>query len=132
MKSPIRKTQFKDIDLDFLPHPVTGDIVQKTDAEAVKRAVRNLVLMVKYDKPFKPEIDSRISRLLFEPVSPLVALAIRSNLIDIITRYEPRAKINDIQVIFNPEYNTFNVNISFMVLNTREVSNVSVSIERSR
>jgi phage baseplate assembly protein W len=132
MKSPIRKTQFKDLDLDFLPHPVTKDIVQKTDAEAVKRSVRNLVLMSRFDKPFKPQIDSRISKLLFEPVSPLVALGIRSNLMDMINRYEPRAKINDIQVVFDPEYNAFNVVISFQVINSREVSNVSVSIERLR
>lgn len=132
MKSPIRKTQFKDLDLDFLAHPVTRDIVQKTDAEAVKRSVRNLVLMSRFDKPFKPQIDSRISKLLFEPVSPLVALAIRSNLMDMIGRYEPRARVNDIQVVFDAEYNSFNVSISFQVINSREVSNVSVSIERLR
>ena len=132
MKSPIRKTQFKDLDLDFLAHPVTRDIVQKTDAEAVKRSLRNLVLMSRFDKPFKPQIDSRISKLLFEPVSPLVALAIRSNLMDMIGRYEPRARVNDIQVVFDAEYNSFNVSISFLVINSREVSNVSVSIERLR
>lgn len=132
MKSPIRKTQFKDLDLDFLSHPVTRDIVQKTDAEAVKRSLRNLVLMSRFDKPFKPQIDSRISKLLFEPVSPLVALAIRSNLMDMIGRYEPRARVNDIQVVFDAEYNSFNVSISFLVINSREVSNVSVSIERLR
>lgn len=128
----LRKNLFKDLDLDFSPHPVTGDVPRKTDAEAVKRAIRNLVMMTRYDKPFKPQIDSRIYRLLFEPATPLVAMAIRSNILDIITRYEPRARINDVQVIFDAEYNSFDVTISFSLLNSREITKVVVSIERLR
>ena len=33
----VKKNIFKDLDLDFAPHPVTADVPQKTDAEAVKR-----------------------------------------------------------------------------------------------
>jgi phage baseplate assembly protein W len=130
MKSLVRKNLFSDLDLDFTPHPVTGDISRKVDAEAVKRSVRNLVLMNKYDKPFKPQIDSRVTRLLFEPATPLTALAIRSNIIDILTRYEPRASINDVVVLFDPDYNAFSVSVSFLIMNSRDVSTVNVSIER--
>lgn len=130
--SIIRKNLFKDLDLDFAPHPVTADVPQKTDAEAVKRAVRNLVLMNKYDKPFKPQIDSRITKLLFEPATPIVAVMLRSNIIDLLNRYEPRAKVNDVLVFFNEDRNAFEVTISFMLLNTREVTKVFVTIERLR
>lgn len=128
----LRKNLFKDLDLDFAPHPMTGDVPQKKDEEAVKRSIRNLILMNKYDKPFKPEIDSRITRLLFEPATPITAVMLRSNIIDILNRYEPRAKINDVMVVFNDEKNMFEVSISFMLLNTRETSKVFVTIERLR
>jgi phage baseplate assembly protein W len=128
----IRKNLFKDLDLDFAPHPMTSDVPQKTDAEAVKRAIRNLVMMKKYDKPFKPQIDARLTRLLFEPATPMTAVMIRSNIIDILNRYEPRAKINDVIAIFNEDTNTFEVTISFMLLNTKENSKVFVTIERLR
>jgi len=128
----LRKNLFKDLDLDFAPHPMTGDVPQKKDEEAVKRSIRNLVLMNKYDKPFKPEVDSRITRLLFEPATPITAVVLRSNIIDILNRYEPRAKINDVMVVFNDEKNMFEVSISFMLLNTRETSKVFVTIERLR
>jgi len=132
MAGIIKKNIFKDLDLDFTAHPVTGDISQKTDEEAVKRSVRNLILMTRYDKPFRPEIDSRIYRLLFEPVSPLVALAIRSNIMDIISSYEPRARLNDVQVVFDERKNSFDVLVSFMMTNSRTTSRVFVSIERLR
>lgn len=128
----LRKNLFKDLDLDFAPHPMTGDVPQKKDEEAVKRAIRNLILMNKYDKPFKPEVDSRITRLLFEPATPITAVMLRSNIIDMVNRYEPRAKINDVVVVFNDEKNMFEVSISFMLLNTRETSKVFVTIERLR
>lgn len=132
MAGMIRKNMFKDLDLDFTAHPVTGDISQKTDEEAVKRSVRNLILMTRYDKPFRPEIDSRIYRLLFEPVSPLVAMAIRSNIMDIVSSYEPRARLNDVQVVFDERKNSFDVLVSFMMTNSRTTSKVFVSIERLR
>lgn len=132
MRKLVVHNLFKDLDLDFFPHPVTADVSQKLDEDAVKRSVRNLVLMSKYDKPFRPEIDCRITKLLFEPVSPLIAMAIRSNIIDMITSYEPRAKINDVIVTFNNRTNSFDTNISFMLVNSRILSQVSVSIERIR
>jgi len=132
MRKLVVHNLFKDLDLDFFPHPVTADVSQKLDEDAVKRSVRNLVLMSKYDKPFRPEIDCRITKLLFEPVSPLIAMAIRSNIIDMITSYEPRAKINDVVVTFNNRTNSFDTNISFMLVNSRILSQVSVSIERIR
>lgn len=128
----IRKNLFKDLDLDFAPHPMTGDVPQKKDEEAVKRAIRNLVLMNKYDKPFKPEIDARITRLLFEPATPVTAVMLRSNIIDLLNRYEPRAKINDVMVVFNDQKNMFEVSISFMLLSTRQSSRMFLTLERLR
>ena len=128
----IRKNLFKDLDLDFSPHPMTGDVPQKKDEEAVKRSIRNLVLMNKYDKPFKPEIDSKLMRLLFEPATPITAVMLRSNIIDLLNRYEPRARINDVMVVFNDTKNMFEVSISFMLLNNRQTSNMFLTIERLR
>lgn len=132
MANVIKKNIFKDLDLDFTAHPVTGDISKKTDEEAVKRSIRNLILMSRYDKPFRPDIDSRIYKLLFEPASPLVAMAIRSNIMDILTAYESRARLNDVQVVFDETKNSFGVMVSFMMTNSRTTSKVFVSIERLR
>jgi phage baseplate assembly protein W len=132
MANVIKKNIFKDLDLDFTPHPVTGDITKKTDEEAVKRSIRNLILMSRYDKPFRPDIDSRVYKLLFEPASPLVAMAIRSNIMDMLMAHEPRARLNDVQVVFDESKNSFGVMVSFMMTNSRTTSKVFVSIERLR
>ncbi len=48
---------WSDLDLDFLAHPVTKDIVLKRDVEAIKRSVRNLIMTNPHERPFQPELE---------------------------------------------------------------------------
>ena len=61
----VHTREWSDLDLDFTKHPVTKDIVRKTNVEAVKRSVRNLILTNRYERPFHPEIDGGVTRHLF-------------------------------------------------------------------
>ena len=57
--------QYRDLDLFFAKIQSSKDIRKVTDIAAVKRSVRNLVLLNKYEKPFHPEIGSGIRSILF-------------------------------------------------------------------
>ena len=48
------KNAYSDLDILFRKHPQTGDVVVRTDAEAVKRSVKNIILTNHYERPFKP------------------------------------------------------------------------------
>ena len=89
---------WSDLDLNFQAHPITKDIVRKKNIEAIKRSVKNLVLTNKYERPFHPEIGSSILAMLFEPVSPTTGAVLKSRILEVLTNYEPRAIITDIQV----------------------------------
>ena len=65
---------FKDLDLDFGLNPVTKDVNKLTDAEAIKRSVRNLINTNHFERPFHPEIGGNVRALLFENMTPLTAL----------------------------------------------------------
>ena len=58
--------KYSDLDLDFLPNPITKDVPLKYDVEAVKRSIRSLVFTNKYERLFQPDIDAGIHKLLFE------------------------------------------------------------------
>ena len=49
---------YKDLNLFFTPNPVTKDVSKVTDVQAIKRSVRNLVLLNPGEKPFHPEIGT--------------------------------------------------------------------------
>jgi len=57
---------YSDIDIFFTRHPVTNDIVVKEDTDAIKRSLRNIILTNNFERPFKPNFGTNITRLLFE------------------------------------------------------------------
>ena len=68
MAYTVNKTikRFKDLNLSFTRHPITADVTVKTDVEAIKFAIRNLLMTKKYEVPFHPEIGSSLIGQLFE------------------------------------------------------------------
>tara|TARA_B100000131_G_C17624024_1_gene413065 strand:- start:45 stop:437 length:393 start_codon:yes stop_codon:yes gene_type:complete len=110
-----KKKRYSDLDLDFITHPVSGDISLKYDEEAVKRSVRNLVFMGMHEKPFHPEIRSEIRRLLFENFTPVIGFEIEKEIEDVIRDHEPRAKIEEVIAVQNDEQNRLDVTINFRI-----------------
>ena len=47
----------KDIDLNFNINPITGDLNRKKDSEAVKQALRTLLLLGLFEKPFNSDLN---------------------------------------------------------------------------
>lgn len=123
---------FSDIDLNFRPHPVTGDIIIKKDAEAVKQALKNLIQVRNYEKPFHSEIGSPIRSALFEPMTPMTSLMVRRAIVDLISNFEKRVQLIDVNVIASPENNSLYVNIVFKILNTETPLELEFMLERTR
>ena len=91
--SPRSTYLYKDLNLFFTPNPVTGDITSVTDIQAIKRAVRNLVLLNPGEKPFHPEVGTGIRDALFENFTPPLREALRTRIKETITFYEPRVTV---------------------------------------
>ena len=83
---------YSDLDLLFTRKD-TKDVNILKDIAAVKRSVRNLVLMNHYEKPFHPEIGSGIREMLFENIDPITADVLSAKVSEVISTYEPRADL---------------------------------------
>ena len=124
--------KWADLDLDFVAHPVTKDIVLKRDVEAVKRSIRNLILTNRYERPFQPTIDGGVTRHLFELSTPHTKHDIESAIRNCISNYEPRVEVIDVLVTGNLDKNGFNVTIEFRVINTPNPVTIELFLERLR
>ena len=111
-----KKKRYSDLDLDFITHPVSGDISLKYDEEAVKRSLRNLVFMGRYEKPFHPEIRSEVRKLLFENFTPVIGFEIEREIEDIIRDYEPRARMDEVIVVQNDDMHSLDVTLRFTIV----------------
>ena len=90
---------WSDLDLDFTAHPVTKDIVRKTNVEAVKRAVKNLIRTNMYERPFQPDIDGGVTRHLFGLSTANTKHDIVNAVRTCIINYEPRVTVDDVAVV---------------------------------
>ena len=122
--------QYKDLDLFFAKKSGSKDIRKITDILAVKRSVRNLVLLNFYEKPFHPEIGSGIRDILFENMSPISAFALTKKIEDVIENFEPRVRLISVRADPNLDRNEYEVTIEFFVVNTpTELVDLTVFLE---
>lgn len=127
-----RKNDYSDLDLDFMPHPTTKDVMKKTGVESIKRSVRNLILTNFYDRPFQSYIGSNALKLLFDNATPITANFLNNAIREVINNYEPRVRIQDLRVNFDLDNNGYNVTISFVIVNRNEPAVINLFLERIR
>jgi phage baseplate assembly protein W len=127
-----RKNDYSDLDLDFMPHPTTKDVMKKTGVESIKRSVRNLILTNFYDKPFQPYIGSNALKLLFDNATPITANFLNNAIREVITNFEPRVKLDNLLVNFDYDNNGYNVTLYFTILNRNEPAVINLFLERIR
>ena len=108
---------YKDLNLNFYTNPVTQDVTNVTDVNAVKRSVRNLLLTNHYDRPFHPEIGSNIQALLFENFGPITGNQLTRTIEEMIANFEPRARVESVECFPLPDTNTYDIRIYFYVEN---------------
>ena len=124
---------YKDVSLSFTRHPITGDIAKLTDADAVKRSVRNLINTDLYERPFHPEIGSNIRKTLFEPVDVSTAEDLSTYIEECIVNFEPRVELKSVQVNATNDMNGYNVIIEFYLVNSQDgLETIEIGMERLR
>lgn len=123
---------FTDLDLNFTAHPLSRDISKRTNENAVKASVRNLILTSYYERPFRSDIGSPLRQLLFELPGPMTKELIKRSITDTISNFEPRAQIISVEVKFNTDNNSVDVVIQFKVLNGVNVTTLELTLERTR
>ena len=124
--------EYSDIDCTFTPKPTTGDIYKKTDAAAVRQAVKNLIMTDRGSIPFRPYYGGNLEGMLFalsteldeDDIEDAIRLAIKNN--------EPRAEVREVTALFNEDTYSLSVRLIFAVVNTAKVVTMDLTIARSR
>ena len=107
---------FKDIDLSFMPHPVSGDIRVLKNEDSIKRAVRNLVQTIDGERPFQSNLGTDVTRSLFDFVDYGTASVITQQIFDVLRGFEGRIANTVVRVDPRPDQNTFEVFVSYDIV----------------
>ena len=123
---------YSDIDLNFLAHPNTGDVSKKYDVDAVKQALKTLILTNFYERPFQPKFGSPVYGMLFENIDMPSANSLKLRLELLISQYEPRVRAQEVTVVPLYDENSFRVSIYFYVVGVRDPVTFSTILKRTR
>ncbi len=107
---------FRDISLSFKRHPVTNDLVPLKNEDAIKRAVQNLVRTKIGEVFFRNDIGTRITGSLFELANEDLVDPISTEIETVITNFEPRVNLKNVDVNSRPEDNTLDIEISYNIV----------------
>ena len=90
--------QYVDIDMAFLPNPITGDVNVLRNQNAIKQSVVDLVMMLPYEFPKNPSISTSVNAQLFATDTPFNREIIKTNIIATLTKFEQRIQIINVTV----------------------------------
>lgn len=128
-----RKTrQYSDLNLLFTAHPATADVTKKTDDEAIKASLKNLIMTRNYERPFQPEIGCQIHSLLFENFSPITQQIMKKTIVDVVEKYEPRVTLLNVDIKSLVDSNEIVAEITFRTNNTERPVTLRTVLDRVR
>lgn len=120
---------YKDLGLDFTPHPVTGDVRPITNETAIKRSLTNLIKTRKGTKPFNPEYGCNISDYLFGYQPGFSEYDMQKAILDSIKKHESRVSVNQINVTF--EEHDVIIDVSYVIRNINQFATLSTTLTRA-
>lgn len=123
---------YSDLNYTFTPHPVTGKLPVLKNEEAVKRAIKNLILTNRFERPYEPLFGGNILALLFENSDPFLEFNIKKQIETTIKNFEPRAILRKVDVVSIEERNEVQIDILFSIANQKNPVELTVILERVR
>ena len=123
---------FSDLNLLFTVNPVTADVTKKTDEEAIKLSLKNLISTRHSERPFHPEIGCQIHGLLFENFNPITRQVMKKTIFDVVAKFEPRVTILNVALRERIDNNDISAEITFKINNSEKPITLTTAISRIR
>jgi phage baseplate assembly protein W len=107
---------FKDISLSLRANPLTRDMSILKNENAIARSVQNLVLTLRGERFFEPNIGTLTNALLFETIDFSTASALKSEIENVINNNEPRVKLLEVIVVPDYDEGAMNVRLVYLII----------------
>ena len=127
-----RFKQWTDLDLNLNLHPIRKDIIPLKDDQAIKYAVRNLLLSNFYERPFGLGIGANLRALLFEPADEITKTTIRKNVSRCLKAGEKRVEVLFVNVIDEGDNNSYRILVKFRIKEFDALDEVEIVLRRLR
>lgn len=107
--------KFVDLNPKFEKNPLTGDLPVLKNENAVRQAVKNIVMTQRGERPFRPFFGSTVGSVLFENLDLYNVDEISIAIEDALKAYEPRVQMQNVTVINDIDSNSVEVIIDYTI-----------------
>lgn len=123
---------YRDFDLSFKTHPVTGDLVMKNDIAAILQSIRNLILTSAGEILWEPAMGGGVSKMMFELNYSLMRIQLYDKISTTIGMFEPRVEIVNLDIDPFDNGQGIYIRIEFYALNSPDTIVETIPIKRTR
>jgi phage baseplate assembly protein W len=124
--------QYRDIDLDMTIHPLTDDLVQLKNIDAINKSLRNILKTGTGQRVFDPDFGSTINTSLFEPMDMMTAHTLQTQIENAIMLHEKRVRVTQVIVLPDHDSNAYDVFVHYTPKNSNRNETLELFLKRLR
>lgn len=122
---------YSDISLDFIAHPLSGDIGLLYDVDSIKQSLSTIINTNKFERPFGDyDIASKVRNFLFDLANGFVELEIKNDIFSTLMAHEPRIVITNITSNIVDRHSV-SVSILFRIKRTEKIEEFKTLLKRT-
>ena len=123
---------FRDFSIGFKSNPNTEDFSVVKNENSIKQSIRNLVLTGDNERVFAPRNGSRLRQMLFEPFDVFVGEDIKEEIINVVSRLEPRVRLNAVRLYpDNVDDTQLHIEIDYTIVGETLVQTIDFLLEKA-
>lgn len=123
---------FSDIDMKLTRHAGSHDFTMLTNKSSIEASMRHLIMTRRGERHFQPELGCSVYDQLFEPMSPLTTINIKKSIEEVLSNFEYRVTLEDVEVIEDYRGNGYTINIKYYIVNAANEEVFTYFLERTR
>lgn len=106
---------YSDVNLDFIPHPLTGNLNPKINVDSIRQAIKVLFLLNPFDVPFNQSSFVNLRHYLFENINHLTISNMVKRIEWSIKTYEKRVKFISAKAVPFDSDDGFEVTVTYQI-----------------
>jgi phage baseplate assembly protein W len=118
-------------DLSYKPQlNQLGDVTKLVNKDAIRQAVKTIVLTPPGSRLFEPEFGCGIGSYLFELLDEDTAQSIKKSVKNALKTYETRIVVSEVTVDADPDNNQLNVEITYLIQELQEYDSTKIALSK--
>lgn len=107
-------TEFRDFNISFEPHPITGDLMLSKGKKSVAQSI--IVILSTYlgERIIEKDFGSTIRNLLFDNPIDIAVIELRDEINRAILENEPRVRYANVNVSLTPDRRNYDVSVEYI------------------